>query len=269
VIVRALEPRSRKLVRQGGRRVGSNLRGPCAGFLFHCYSHPWKGLSPAVRREAIEALFARPEHLDALLDALESKAISASDLEPTRQKQLLAHPLASVRGRAETILRGHARPDRNAVIAAFRPALSTAGDRANGKEVFGKACAACHRAEGQGFEVGPNLATVTGRTPEDLLIHVLDPNREVAPNYLNYAVETVDGLTLTGLIAEESANAVTLKRAGGATDLVPRNRIESIASTGLSLMPEELEAGLEPKNLADLISYIRSIQSGGQTISIR
>jgi putative membrane-bound dehydrogenase-like protein len=229
----------------------------------------WKGLSPSVRPEAIEALFARPEHLEMLLDALESKAIRASDLEPARRKQLLAHPIASVRGRAETWLRGSSRPDRNAVISAFRPALSLTGDRQKGKEVFGKACAACHRAEGQGAEIGPNFATITGRTPEDLLIHILDPNREIAPNYLNYSVETVDGLSLTGLIAEESATAVTLKRAGGAIDVIPRNRIDSIASTGLSLMPEGLETGLEPKDVADLISYIRGIQSGGQTILIR
>ena len=229
----------------------------------------WKGLSPSVRREAIEALFARPEHLDTLLGALEARTLNASDLEPPRRKQLLAHPIESVRGRAEALLKGSSRPDRNAVVAAFRPALSMAGDREKGKAVFGKACATCHRAEGQGVEIGPNFATVTGRTPEDLLVHILDPNREISPNYLNYSVETVDGLSLTGLIAEESATAVTLKRAGGATDVVPRNRIESIASTGLSLMPEGLETGLEPKDLADLIAYIRGIQSGGQTILIR
>ena len=229
----------------------------------------WKGLSPAVRREAIEALFARPDRLNMLLDGLEARTINASDLEPARQKLLLAHPIASIRGRAETLLRGSARPDRNAVISAFRPALSLTGDRPKGKEVFSKACATCHRAEGQGVELGPNFATITGRTPEDLLVHILDPNREIAPNYLNYSVETVDGLSLTGLIAEESATAVTLRRAGGAIDVVPRNRIESIASTGLSLMPEGLETGLEPKDLADLIAYIRSIQSGGQTILIR
>ncbi len=228
-----------------------------------------KGLSPAVRREAIEVLFARPEHLATLLDALEAKTIIAADIEPARQKQLLAHPIAAVRGRAETLLRGSDRPDRAAVLAAFRPALALTGDRQKGKEVFGKTCASCHRAEGQGVEIGPNFATVTGRTPEDLLVHILDPNREIAPNYINYSVGTFDGLSFTGMIAEESATAVTLKRAGGATDVIPRNRIESIASSGLSLMPEGLELGLKPADLADLISYIRSIQSGGQTISIR
>ena len=143
------------------------------------------------------------------------------------------------------------------------------GDSSKGKDGLPEGLRDLPPAEGVGTDVGPNLATVTGRTPEDLLVHILDPNREVAANYLNYNVATTDGRVLTGLIAEESANAVTLKRAEGVTDVVPRTRIEAIASTGLSLMPEGLETGLEPKDFADLIAYVRGIQAGGQTAPVR
>ncbi len=101
------------------------------------------------------------------------------------------------------------------------------------------------------------------------MIHILDPNREVPADYVNYNVATTDGRVVSGLIAEETANAVTLKRAEGATDVIPRARIESIASTGLSLMPEGLEKGLAPQDLADLIAYLRSIQAAGGTPSPR
>jgi putative membrane-bound dehydrogenase-like protein len=226
----------------------------------------WRSLSPSVRREAVEALFGRRERLEALLDAIESKAVAASDLDPDRQKQLLAHPSTSIRGRAEKALGGASRSDRSEVIASFRRALALTGNREKGRAVFKKVCATCHKAEGEGTDVGPNLTTVTGRTPEDLLVHILDPNREVAPNYVNYNVETTDGRVLTGLIADESANAVTLKRAEGVTEVVPRGRIESIASSGQSLMPEGLEKGLEPQNLADLIVFVRSLQAAGNTV---
>ncbi len=143
---------------------------------------------------------------------------------------------------------------------AFRPALALTGDREKGRAAFKKVCATCHKAEGVGIDVGPNLATVTGRTPEDLLLHILDPNREVQPTYVNYNVATTDGRILTGIIADESANAVTLKRAEGVTDVVPRSRIETIASTGQSLMPEGLEKGMNAQDFADLITYLRGIQ---------
>jgi putative heme-binding domain-containing protein len=221
----------------------------------------WRALSPSVRREAVEVLFARPDRLGALLDAMESKTIAPSDVEPVRVKALLAIRDAAIRARASKLFAGAASPgsDRSAVVAAFRSAAERAGDRDRGRAVFRKACATCHRAEGQGTDVGPNLATVAGRSPDDLLVHILDPNREVAPNYVNYTVATTDGLIATGLIAEESANAVVLKRAEGVTDVVPRSRIDSIASTGLSLMPEGLEKGFEPGDFADLIAYVRGI----------
>jgi putative heme-binding domain-containing protein len=183
-----------------------------------------------------------------------------ADLDPARRTQLLDHPSAQVKELARSLLGATARPDRKAVLEAFRPALTLTGEKPRGKELFTKVCATCHRAEGQGFEVGPSLETVAGRTPEDLLVHILDPNREVAANYVGYIVQTTDGQSLSGLIAEESAHALTLRRASAASDVVPRARIEGVASTGLTLMPEGLEAGLQPQDLANLIAYIRGLQ---------
>jgi len=138
--------------------------------------------------------------------------------------------------------------------------LTLDGRPERGHAVFLKACATCHRVLGEGVEVGPDLATVAGRSPDDLLLHILDPNREVAPNYVNYNVATTDGRTISGIIASESATALTLKRALGVTEVVPRGQIEAFASTGLSLMPEALEKGLTTQDLADLMAFVKSIQ---------
>src|SRR5690606_17593008 len=131
-----------------------------------------------------------------------------------------------------------------------------------GRDVFRAACATCHKAEGTGTEVGPDLATVTNRTPEDLVNHILDPNREVLPQYLNYTVATLDGRVLSGQVASESPTSITLKRAEGVTDVVPRDQIDELASTGQSLMPEGLEEEVGVEQMADLIAYLRSLQGG-------
>ncbi|WP_422929810.1 PVC-type heme-binding CxxCH protein [Singulisphaera sp. PoT] len=220
----------------------------------------WKAMSPAVRREAAEALFARPDRVAALLDAVEARTIAATELDPARQKVLMTSGDPKLRERAIKLLGNDSRPNRAATLAQARKALELAGNREQGKAVFTKTCATCHKAEGQGAAVGPDLATVAGRTPEDLIVHILDPNREVAANYVNYVVVTRDGRSLTGIIAEETAGAVILKRAEGATDTIARGQIEEINSLGLSLMPEGLEQSLDPKALADLIAFIRSLQ---------
>jgi putative membrane-bound dehydrogenase-like protein len=223
----------------------------------------WKALGPTARREAAEVLLARPERLSVLLGALESGQILPVDLDPARRTQLLASRTDSIRMRAVKILGTTAKSNRGDVIKAYHNSLTLPSDRTRGRDLFRKHCATCHKAEGVGTDVGPNLATVTGRTPDDLLIHILDPNREVAPIYQNYTVAMDDGRVVSGLIVDESANALTLRRAEGVTDVVPRSRIEQVSSTGVSLMPENLEQSVDVQGMADLIAYIRSIQAAG------
>ena len=221
----------------------------------------WAVLGPAARAEATEVLLARPERVRALLDAVAAGTIARAELDPARKEQLLGHPNAGLKARAKEVLGEQVRAERATVLAAFAPALSLPASAERGKEVFLKVCATCHQAEGQGVAVGPDLATVSNRSPEDLLLHIMDPNREVAPVYLNYTVATSDGRVLSGMIAEETASALTLKRAQGVVDVVPREQIEEMRSTGMSLMPENLETLVDPQGLADLISYVRGVKA--------
>src|SRR5205807_49822 len=82
------------------------------------------------------------------------------------------------------------------------------------------------------------------------------PNREVAPNFLSYTIETKDGRTLDGIIADESAASLTLKRAEGVTETVLRRDIAQISGSGLSLMPEGVETAVSIEQMADLIAFL-------------
>jgi putative heme-binding domain-containing protein len=108
----------------------------------------------------------------------------------------------------------------------------------------------------QGSDVGPNLATIAQAGAEKILLNVLDPNRELNPQYVNYTIETADFETHTGIIAAETATTITLKRAHGETDTIPRADIEDIRSEALSIMPEGFESAITPEAMADLIAYL-------------
>jgi putative heme-binding domain-containing protein len=114
--------------------------------------------------------------------------------------------------------------------------------------------------EGVGYEIGPNLATIQNRGAETILVNVIDPNREVNPQYVNYVVALQDGKTLTGMIAAETATSVTLKRQENATDTVLRVNIDEMRSTGLSIMPEGMEKDIDQQAMADLIAYLLSVK---------
>jgi putative heme-binding domain-containing protein len=79
------------------------------------------------------------------------------------------------------------------------------------------------------------------KTPEGLLLDILDPSREVDSRYLNYLVADRSGRVYSGIIAAETATAITLRRAEGMQDTLLRSEIEQIQSTGKSLMPDGFE----------------------------
>jgi putative membrane-bound dehydrogenase-like protein len=220
----------------------------------------WASYSPGLRREVLEALFARPDRLGALLDAIEEKKVLAGQFEPFRLEQLRRHANAKLRQRAAKLLAGQAASDRLKVVEAYQPALKLKADPTHGKEVFKNNCAVCHRLENVGVEVGPDLlSALRTKTPETLLVDILDPSREVDPRYINYVVNTRAGRTFSGMIAAETASSVTLRRAEKAEDTILRSQIDEIQATAKSLMPEGLEKQLGKQDVADVIAYLQRV----------
>jgi len=91
-----------------------------------------------------------------------------------------------------------------------------------------------------------------------MLVNILDPNREVRPDYMSYVIETKDDESYIGLVANETATTVTIRQAYGKENIINRPDIKKMQSQGQSLMPEGLEAGLKPQDLADLIEYVET-----------
>ena len=131
-----------------------------------------------------------------------------------------------------------------------------AGNVARGKVIYQERCASCHRLEENGFALGADLVTVKNAGKEKMLVNILDPNREVAPNYKAFEVETKNEESSIGLIANETATSVTLRQAFGKESVILRSQIKKIRSQEQSLMPEGLEAGLKLQDMADLLEYI-------------
>ncbi|MGH7134586.1 MAG: DUF7133 domain-containing protein, partial [Pirellulales bacterium] len=218
----------------------------------------WPGLGPSVRSAAADLLYSRPAWIAALFDAVEQGDINAGDLDPARLKLLASHKDAAIRKRAEKLFASLAIGRRQDVVEAYRDVLTMPGDAERGKAAFKKVCAACHRVEGVGHEIGPNLATVKSRGADAILVNLLDPSREVNPQFVNYVLVTDDGRTLTGMVAAETATSVTLRRAENASDTVLRVNIDELRSTGQSLMPEGMEKQLTKQEMADLMAYLLS-----------
>jgi putative membrane-bound dehydrogenase-like protein len=219
----------------------------------------WAQMSPKLRATAAEALFSRPAWLNAFLDAVEKGTIARADVDAARLELLKSYPDAAVRARAGRLF---AAPlaRRQDVVAAYQAALRLKGDPRRGKEVFKANCSTCHRLEGVGHQVGADLAAIRDRGVETVLLNILDPNREVMPQFLSYVLVTDSGRVLTGLIAAETANSLTIRQPDGREETVLRIQIDELRGTGLSYMPEGLEKQIDVHAMADLLAYLNSIK---------
>jgi putative membrane-bound dehydrogenase-like protein len=216
----------------------------------------WSGYTPVVRAEALNTLTGRTAWAKALLDAVASRQVAVGHFDTPRRSLLLNSRDAEVRKQAQALFGAQAKTPRAEVVAKFQAALSSKGDSARGRAVFQRDCASCHTSGGVGHNVGPSIAAMGTKTPETLLVSILDPNREVDPRYLNYTLVTRDGRLATGIIAGETDTSVVLRRADGASETILRTQIEELLSTGQSLMPEGLEQKINQQEMADLIAYL-------------
>jgi putative membrane-bound dehydrogenase-like protein len=215
----------------------------------------WPKLSPRVRGAVLDAMLSSEAGAASLVRSLGNRKIPPADLDPARLQVLATHSDPQVR-RVATLLSTGSIGRRVTVVREYQDSLKLPGNRDRGAELFKKNCANCHQVGGAGFAIGPSLAAMKARGAEAILSNVLDPNREVNPQYLSYTVVTKEGKTLSGMIVAETATSLTLRRAENKEDVVLRVDIEELRSTGLSLMPEGMEKQLDKQQMADVLDFL-------------
>jgi len=218
----------------------------------------WKSHRPAIRDRIVENLLRRNYWTRVFLDAVEKRSVGAGEVEMVRWQEIVRSSEPSEQKRAEKILAGLIDPNRQKAVQRYHSTLTLTGDAGRGKPLFVKHCATCHKLGDAGQNVGPDLASRKDKSPESLLIAVLDPNRNVEPKYVAYVAVTTGGRTYNGILADESANGLVLVGAKGERVELLRSQIEELTSTSKSLMPEGLEKDLSPQALADVIAYIQA-----------
>lgn len=212
----------------------------------------WPGLTPAVREAASTALLSRKEWTDAFLTAIEQQKVKPAEISAATRAALQRSPSAA---RAAKLFA--ATGSRQEALARYQPVLTMNGDATKGRTVFDAACGTCHLKGDAGRDFGPNLATVAAWSAEQMLTNILDPNREVSPNFMLYTVEMKDGRGSAGIITAETESGLTLKRIDGVEETVARADVSALKATGTSPMPDGLEAAISVEQMADLIAFLR------------
>ncbi len=250
-----LEPRQPRAVQSAAvRALGRSASDRAARHLLSA----WKAFSPALRSDVLDMLFSRDAWLPETLKAVEDGIILPAELDAFRRQRLLSHRESEIRERAKAIFANATETSRQEVLDAYAEVNQRTGDAIAGAELYAKKCSVCHKFENKGHAVGPDLAALTDKSPQAMLVAILDPNRAIEAPYVSYAAITQTGLAYAGILVSESANSLTLLQQEGKTQVLLRDEIDELVSTGKSLMPEGLEKDLSVQQVADVIAYIGS-----------
>ena len=218
----------------------------------------WTGYTPRLREAVLATLTAKPPLITVLFDAIKAGVVAATEISSVRRTQLLKHTDTTVRERAEALFHSIEGGDRMQVYRSYRPLLSAATDIARGREAFLKTCSACHTHRGVGGKVGPDLSGIRNQPADAILLHILVPNYEVAPNYQTLSIVTKNGRSLSGWLSNESESSLTLHTAAGSEETIARNEVASLVASGLSLMPDGLEQTMLKEDVVNLVAFLKS-----------
>lgn len=212
---------------------------------------------PELRRDALRSLrdaAAKPEVEPKLLawwDKLDTSADERKELAGQLQ-------LAFKSGEAGKRFT-EARP-KNA--EEWRSALAGKGDPAAGERVFfhplGARCFVCHRVDGRGGLVGPDLSTIGRALNRDKLIDsILQPSKEIAPMFTAWSIATRDGKLRTGVIVgEDHDSRITIADNQGKLEVIKRQDIEERHALPTSIMPDNLADLLTRQDFLDLLAFL-------------
>ncbi len=220
----------------------------------------WKSLSESLRTEALTLLTGRRDWAAALLGAIADGSLTRDDLSAPAAQRIAALKDPELVAKLEKTW-GSVRQQTPAEIDDLikrmrRVVASDKGDAVAGQSVFQTKCATCHKFNGPGADVGPDI-TGADRSVEYLLINILDPNRVVGQPYYQHIVATKSGRIVSGKLIRDAADGVTLQGESNKIDVIPRDEIDEHAVKNISVMPEGLPKDMTDQQFRDLIEYLR------------
>ena len=200
-----------------------------------------------LRREALRTLAHRQGGGKQILDLAEAGKL-AVDLKNDATMLVHADSNRRIRDQATKIL-----PLPKTVGGETLPPLGELirreGNIERGKDVFfrqgTKSCAGCHRVQGKGQSVGPDLSTIGIKYGRDELMRsILSPSDSIGSSYRSLVAALTDGRVITGLPIEDTPERLVIKTSDGQLVSVEPRLIEERRTSDVSLMPEGLSQNM-------------------------
>ena len=135
------------------------------------------------------------------------------------------------------------------------------GSADNGKAIFRRICAACHKFGGEGIDFGPDMNGVGNRLKrEEIIESLIEPNAKLDPKFITTNLETKSGDAFTGFVVAEDATSVTLRIGGGSNQKIAKADLAKREDLKQSSMPEGLGGTMSPGEFLDVVEYLSNLK---------
>jgi putative heme-binding domain-containing protein len=223
-----------------------------------------------LKRRAVE----RAETINRLLGSttsalILSRALGEGRMPDAVRAEILAAALklpdATIRDLFERFMPDEQRPRRLGSVIKPEQILALKGNADRGKDLFFKSaglqCINCHRINGIGSTLGPDLSQISKKaTRAQILESLLEPSKTIEPQWVTYQLETTDGKIFTGLLKSKTDKEVVLGMVGDKELKVRAARVERLSPQAKSLMPDLLLRDLTAEQAADLLAFLGSLK---------
>ncbi len=209
--------------------------------------------------ESLTKLLAVPSAALQLVTALDAGRLAEAQRNTAIQRGNAAEdPL--VRDLFERYLPEEQRLKRLGTAVRAADILALKGDALRGKNLFlqaaGVQCRNCHRVGDQGKAFGPDLTQIGKKLDRPKMLEsILEPSKNIDPQYVTQLIETIDGRVVSGLLVRRTAIETVLKTADGKEVAIPTREIEQAVTQQQSLMPDLLLREMTGPQVADLLEY--------------
>jgi putative heme-binding domain-containing protein len=220
-----------------------------------------------VRPRAIDTLTKRKEWSLALMKAVDEKKIARAEVDFEYVERMKLHKeeeLTKLIRKTWGRTRATADQKLKKIEEVRGLVAANDGDAKKGKAIFATSCAVCHKLHDQGppgaTPLAPDLTGYERDNLDYMLLAVIDPSAAIREEFVNYEIETKDGLLLTGFLLEQNPRSVTIQDGVEGKVVLPRDQIVSLKASTTSRMPEQLLDALKPDDVKNLFTYLRSKQ---------
>jgi putative heme-binding domain-containing protein len=215
----------------------------------------------SVRAAALGTLTSRPALALVLLEAVASGKFDQKHLTALHARQLrslddprIAAHVDRIWGRAS-----ETSADAKATVARLRKGFTDLPlgflDPLRGKEVYQRLCAACHKLDGDGGTLGPDLTGSSHNGLDYFLENIVDPNAVVGADYQLNVITKKDGGVVSGMIGSETDTMLVVRTATDTIN-VPKSDIKERQALEQSMMPAGLLEGVTQREALDLLRFL-------------